>query len=79
MKAPVIEVPLKVGEEFIALIQLLKVANVVGSGGEAQRLVMDGMVQLNGQPEGRKRAKIRPGDVVTTGPYTIHVVGSVRV
>ncbi|NLT03622.1 MAG: RNA-binding S4 domain-containing protein [Bacteroidales bacterium] len=73
MKPIVVDFTLKSGEDFIPLIQLLKVANVVGSGGEAQGLVMQGLVQLNAQPESRKRAKIRSGDVVTTGPYTIKV------
>lgn len=73
MKQVVIDFSLKADQDFIPLIQLLKVANVVGSGGEAQGLVIQGLVQLNGQPESRKRAKIRQGDTVTVGPYTIKV------
>ncbi|MFA6883738.1 MAG: RNA-binding S4 domain-containing protein, partial [Paludibacteraceae bacterium] len=46
------------GETFIPLIQLLKAAHVVYSGGEAQQLVMDGEVLRNGEQEFRKRAKI---------------------
>jgi len=33
MKSIVVDFTLKSGEDFIPLIQLLKVANVVGSGG----------------------------------------------
>ena len=55
---------LKPDEDNISLIQLLKAVGLARSGGEAQQLVMDGLVKLNGQPESRKRAKIRPGDVV---------------
>lgn len=73
MKPVVLEFTLKADQDHIPLIQLLKVVNVVGSGGEAQGLVMQGLVQLNGQLESRKRAKIRQGDTVTTGPYTIKV------
>lgn len=73
MKPVVLEFTLKADQDHIPLIQLLKVVNVVGSGGEAQGLVMQGLVQLNGQPESRKRAKIRQGDTVTAGPYTIRV------
>ena len=59
-----IEFELKVDEENISLIQLLKVVGLVRSGGEAQQLVIQNMVKLNGQIETRKRAKIRKGDIV---------------
>jgi ribosome-associated protein len=51
--------------EYIPLIQLLKAVRIAQSGGEAQMLVENGMVKLNGKPESRKRAKLRDGDVVT--------------
>ena len=50
--------------EYIELIKLLKVAHVCYSGGEAKQIVEEGLVQLNGVSESRKRAKIRKGDVV---------------
>ncbi len=50
--------------EFIPLIQLLKACRFAQTGGEAQQLVTDGLVSLNGEKESRKRAKIRPGDIV---------------
>lgn len=56
--------------EYIQLIQLLKAAGLVENGGEAQALVVDNKVKVNGQLETRKRAKIRPGDVVET-PYGV--------
>lgn len=52
------------GKEFIALDQLLKLLNIVGSGGEAHAVITDGMVKLNGEIETQKRKKIRVGDVV---------------
>lgn len=55
---------LREGEDFITLIQLLKAVGVSYNGAEAQRMVVDGLVMLNGQVESRKRAKIRRGDVV---------------
>jgi ribosome-associated protein len=55
---------LREGEDFITLIQLLKAVGVSYNGAEAQRMVVDGLVSLNGQVESRKRAKIRRGDVV---------------
>lgn len=50
--------------EFIPLIGLLKATQLAGSGGEAQILVEEGLVTLNGEVEHRKRAKIRDGDIV---------------
>ena len=59
-----IEFELKANEDNISLIQLLKVVGLARSGGEAQQLVVQGLVMLNGQPESRKRAKIRKGDII---------------
>lgn len=50
--------------EFIELIKLLKAAVLASSGGEAKLMVEDGIVQVNGEVEMRKRRKLRPGDVV---------------
>lgn len=50
--------------EYIPLIQLLKVTRIAQSGGEAQMLVEEGLVKVNGNLESRKRAKLRPGDIV---------------
>ena len=58
-------------DEFIQLIQLLKVANVVESGGMAQILVTQGQVKRNGETEFRKRAKIKRGEKIETGDFVI--------
>jgi ribosome-associated protein len=52
------------GAEYIELIKLLKLLRIAESGGQAKMMVEDGEVTLNGNPESRKRAKLRPGDVV---------------
>ncbi len=52
------------GAEFIELIKLLKLLRIAESGGQAKMMVDEGEVTLNGQPESRKRAKLRAGDVV---------------
>ncbi|MDY0201101.1 MAG: RNA-binding S4 domain-containing protein [Bacteroidales bacterium] len=54
----------KIESEYIQLIQLLKAARLAQSGGEAQQLVVDGLIKVNGVTESRKRAKLRVGDVV---------------
>ena len=50
--------------DFIQLIQLLKVTDLVASGGEAQMVVMDGLVKYNGTVDYRKRLKVKKGDKV---------------
>ncbi len=50
--------------EYIELIQLLKVLGIADTGGQAKGIVEDGLVKVNGKPEDRKRAKLRPGDKV---------------
>ena len=50
--------------EFIKLDALLKLANLVGSGGEAKLRIQEGEVLVNGQPCTMRGKKIRPGDQV---------------
>ncbi len=52
------------GAEYIELIKLLKLLRIAGSGGEAKVMVEEGEVRVNGQPESRKRAKLRTGDTI---------------
>jgi ribosome-associated protein len=59
--------------EYIPLIGLLKALQIASSGGEAQMLVEEGMVTLNGKPENRKRAKLRDGDIVKCNGIEIEV------
>lgn len=51
-------------EDFIELFKLLKLLNLVGSGGEAKGLIDEGFVKMNGVTETRKRAKVRADDTV---------------
>lgn len=60
--------------DFIQLSQLIKFLKISSNGGEAGLMVADGLVKLNGQPESRKRAKIRVGDVVEVMDHKITVV-----
>ncbi len=63
----------KIHTEYIQLIQLLKAVNLVESGGQAKHLVEDGLVSLNGEQEFRKRAKLRPGDIVQIEDIIIEI------
>lgn len=60
--------------EFIPLIQLLKATNLVSSGGEAQLVVLDGLVKYNGTVDYRKRLKVKRGDKVEFNGQTITIV-----
>ncbi|MCP4689262.1 MAG: RNA-binding S4 domain-containing protein [Desulfobacterales bacterium] len=51
-------------KEPIALYQILKFENMVGSGGEAKFVISEGLVRVNGEVETRKRKKIFLGDVI---------------
>jgi ribosome-associated protein len=49
------------GKEYIELNKLLKLLNLVGTGGEANICIENGEVTVNGEVELRKRNKLRPG------------------
>ena len=53
--------------EFIQLNQLLKLENVVGSGGEAKALIESGRVLVNGEKADAVRKKLRDGYKVRLG------------
>ena len=50
--------------EFIKLQDLLKLANLVGTGGEAKIVIQNGDVSVNGEVCTMRGKKIRPGDDV---------------
>lgn len=50
--------------EFINLEALLKLANLVGTGGEAKMLIQDGQASVNGEVCTMRGKKLRPGDTV---------------
>ena len=51
-------------QEYITLCDLLKLAGLAESGGQAKALIAEGHVLRNGAVETRKTAKIRGGDVI---------------
>jgi ribosome-associated protein len=64
---------ISVGPEGIRLGQLLKLANLVESGGEVRPLLAQGEVTVNGAVETRRGAQLRAGDVVAIGDAQILV------
>lgn len=51
--------------EFIRLQDLMKLASLTATGGEAKSLIQDGQVLVNGEICLQRGRKLRPGDVVT--------------
>lgn len=62
--------------DYIQLDQLLKAAGLVDSGGSAHAAVEAGKVKVDGRPEARKRAKLRPGQRVRFGATEIVLVSA---
>ena len=67
------EQTIPINTEFIKLEALLKLANVVSSGGEAKVLIQDGQVTVNGEVCTQRGKKMRPGDVAVLGDVTLTV------
>ena len=62
-----------ISTDFIELDKLLKRENLAASGGEARYLIDQGMVQVNGEVETRRRRKCRPGDLVVFAGTALRV------
>ena len=69
-----ITVNIREDEEFIKLGQALKKAGVVGSGVDAKMVILDGLVEVNGQTELQRGKKLHDGDVVSFEGETISIV-----
>ncbi len=55
---------IKIRDEYIRLDSLLKLAGIVGTGGQAKMIILDGQVLLNGEVCTMRTKKIREGDIV---------------
>ena len=60
--------------EYVELKQLLKLTDLVTSGGEAKVIIADGQVSVDGVVELRKACKIRGGQQVALGDVLINVL-----
>lgn len=60
--------------DTIRLGQALKVAGIVGSGGEAKALLADGGVTVNGEPEQRRGRQLHPGDTFAAAGEEVRLV-----
>ena len=64
----------ELNDDYIELFKLLKVLDLVDTGGQAKLLISEGLVLRNGEIETRKRAKIRSGEVISIENITIEVL-----
>ena len=55
----------KIHTEYIKLDDLLKFAGVLGSGGQAKAVIVDGLVKVDGEVCTMRGKKLRNGDTVT--------------
>ena len=61
--------------EMIRLGELLKLAGVVGTGGEAKLLLGSTVVLVNGEPDNRRGRQLHAGDEVVVGDDHLRIVG----
>jgi ribosome-associated protein len=52
---------------MIRLGQLLKLADIVGGGGEVKDFLANEAVLVNGEPDNRRGRQLHPGDVIVIG------------
>jgi len=62
------------GRDFIELNNLLKITGMCNSGGQAKLLIAEGLVQVDGKTETRKRCKIRQGQQVEFNGEAVEVI-----
>lgn len=65
---------LKITTEFITLGQLLKIENIISSGGEAKFYLQNNMCYVNDEPDNRRGRKLYPNDVVKVEDKLIKIV-----
>lgn len=67
-------IEIKINTEYIKLDQLLKLSNIVSSGGEAKVIIKEELVKLNGKVEIQRGKKIRANDIVEFEGKKVKVV-----
>ena len=50
--------------EYITLGQLLKIANIISSGGEAKYFLSQNFATINGEKDNRRGRKLYKGDII---------------
>jgi ribosome-associated protein len=65
-----------VEREPLELYKLLKFENLAASGGEAKYFIDQGLVQLIGEIETRKRRKLYSGDSISLAEVSLRLVSA---
>ena len=60
-------------EDYIRLGQALKAARLVENGGEAKRVIQEGLVRVNGTVEVQRGKKLIAGDTVSFQGSTFRI------
>ena len=64
---------IKIKGDFITLQQLLKLENVISSGGEIKYFLQENEVLVNNERETRRGRKLYPGDIVKVENMVINL------
>ena len=64
----------QLNDEHVRLCDLLKLTGIAANGAQGKQMVADGLVTVDGLPESRKTAKIRPGQTVECGGVKVVVL-----
>jgi len=59
-------IEIKIKDEFITLGQLLKIADLVNSGGEVKHFLNTNEVKVNNESDQRRGRKLHKGDEIQT-------------
>jgi ribosome-associated protein len=64
----------QISTDMIRLGQLLKLAGLIDSTGEAKAFLAEVPVTVNGEPEDRRGRQLHPGDEVRAGDERLRIV-----
>lgn len=57
-------IQIQIKDDYITLGQLLKLADIVSSGGEVKVYLSEHTLEVNGEQETRRGRKLYPGDLI---------------
>lgn len=64
---------IKINDEFITLGQLLKIVDLVSSGGEVKYFIANNKIEINNILEDRRGKKIYKGDLININGVTYKI------
>ena len=68
--------PVTIETEYIKLEAAMKFASAVATGGEAKALILEGLVEVNGEVCTMRGKKLRPGDTFRFDGRTYQIFGN---